>query len=211
MPDYIPKKDTQYQDWLGNFLTVANANLATLGFVATDITPLQTDKTNFDGAITNAEALQAQSKAATEKKNIIRKSSETKARILVKRIQAKIDVPADLKKQLQITVPGEAPAPPAVPYPPKDLVANVVGSGVYELSWKRNGNIQTTMFVVEALIAGASDFIQVFSTTKTSYTHSGNPPGAKITYRVKAQRGESFSPYSNIAVVNDGVVVIPTA
>ena len=41
--DYIPQKETQYQDWLGNFLTVANANLATLGFVAADITLLQTD------------------------------------------------------------------------------------------------------------------------------------------------------------------------
>jgi len=91
-----------------------------------------------------------------------------------------------LKKQLQITVPGETPAPPTVPYPPKNLVANVVGSEIYELKWERNGNISTIIFVVEALFAGATDFVQVFSTTKTGFTHSGNPLGTKITYRVKA-------------------------
>ena len=87
--DYIPQKDTIYRDWLANFLTVANANLATLGLTDTDIKPLQVEKPLFDDAITNAETLQAQAKAATEKKNNVRKSSETKARAIVKRIQAK--------------------------------------------------------------------------------------------------------------------------
>lgn len=199
--DYIPQKDTIYRDWLANFLTVANANLATLGLVAADITPLQTDKTNLGTAITNSETLQAQAKAATEKKNYIRKSSETKARAIVKRIQAKIDVPPDLKKQLQITVPGDSPAPPTVPYTPKDLVVNVIGSGTNELKWDRNGNVPSIIFVIEALIDDAKDFVQIFSTTKISYVHSGNPTGSKITYRVKALHGEIASPYSNIAVV----------
>ena len=199
--DYIPSKDTIYRDWLANFITVANANLATLGLVAADITPLQTDKTNYDSAITNSETLQAQAKAATEKKNVVRKASETKARAIVKRIQAKLDVPPDLKKQLQITVPGESPTPPLVPYTPKNLVVNVVGIGANELKWERNGNINTIIFIVEAQIDDAKDFVQIFSTRKTNYTHSGLPSGTKISYRVKALHGEISSPYSNIAVI----------
>ena len=199
--DYIPQKDTIYRDWLANFLTVANANLATLGLTDTDIKPLQVEKPLFDDAITNAETLQAQAKAATEKKNNVRKSSETKARAIVKRIQAKTDVPPELKKQLQITGPGETPAPPTVPYTPKNLVVNVVGIGANELKWERNGNINTIIFIVEAQIDDAKDFVQIFSTRKTNYTHSGLPSGTKISYRVKALHGEISSPYSNIAVI----------
>ena len=199
--DYIPSKDTIYRDWLANFLTVANANLSTLGLVAADIAPLQTEKGSLDTAITNSETLQAQAKAATEKKNYIRKSSETKARAIVKRIQAKMDVPPDLKKQLQITVPGETPAPPSVPYTPKNLVVNVVGIGANELKWDRNGNIRTIIFNVEALINDAKDYMLLFSTRKTNFTHTDIPSGSKISYRIRAFHGEIPSPYSNIAVI----------
>lgn len=210
MPDYIPKKDTEYQDWLGNFITVANANLVALGLVAADITPLQTVKTGFDNSLTDLEAKKAAMKAATQKKDTLRKSSTTKARALVKKIQANQAVTNELKASLQITVTGSHPAPPEIPYPPNNLVAYVSGSGEYKLDWKRNGNSSGILFVIEARMGNSSAWLPIFTTTKTSYTHSGNPPGTKITYRVKAQRGETQSPPSNTAVVNDGGVVTPT-
>ena len=207
MPDYIPKKDLEYQDWLQNFITVGNANLAILGLTTADLTPISTDKTQYDAAITDAEAKAAASKSATTKKNLLRKSSESKARAIVKRIQAKQDVPADIKRLLQINVPGSTPPSPVIPYPPADLVANVIGTGTYELSWKRNGNSMSVNFIIEALFQNAVDFIQIYSTTKSTYIHANNPPGLKISYRVKTQRSELFSTYSNVVSVND--VVIP--
>lgn len=51
MPDYIPDTDADYSDWLHNFTTYANANLAALGLVAADVTPLTSASTNFDAAI----------------------------------------------------------------------------------------------------------------------------------------------------------------
>jgi hypothetical protein len=207
MADYIPNSDTIFQDWLGNFISVANANLVALGLIAGDISPLSTDKTTFDMAITDLEAKKAIMKAATQAKDTVRESAEQKARALVKRIQAKADVTNALKAQLQITVPGSGSATPPVPYVPMNLVANTVGSGSYELTWKRNGNTNSINFIIEALFAGSSAFVQIFSTTKTSHIHSGNAPGAKISYRVKAQHGDIFSPYSNIAVVNESTVI----
>ena len=208
MADYIPKKDTEYQDWLGNFITVSNANLAALGLLTTEVSGLSTDKTSFDTAITDLEGKKASAKAATQAKDILRKATELKARAFVKRIQAKTDVTNTLKANLQINVPGSHPAPPTVPPPPMDLVANIAGPGSYELSWKRNGNNPPTIFVVEALFAGSSEFIQIESTTKITFLHNGNAPGVKITYRVRAKHGVTYSPPSNIAVVND---VIPPA
>ena len=200
--DYIPKQDTVYQDWLANFITVAGANLGALGLTTADMDPLSKEKGFFDTAITNAETISAQAKAATEKKNLLRKSSEAKARALVKRIQAKSDVSNDLKKQLQITVPGQSAPIPVVPYPPEELVAAVRGSGSYELWWKRGKNGSTILFVIEGLLDGDKSFRPIFTTTKTSYVHSGNVPGQKIIYRVRAQHGEILSDPSNDAIVN---------
>lgn len=202
--DYIPKSDLAFQDWTGNFISVANLNLVTLGLTSADMTPLQTDKSVLDASITDSESKSALAKAATTKKEVVRKATESKARALVKRIQAKADVPADLKRQLQITVPGSTPsAPPQVPL---NLVANILSGGTYELSWKRNGNISSAIFIVEALYGTNPEFVQIGAVTKTTFICSGNPPGLKITFRIKAQKGDIFSPYSNHAVVNDIIV-----
>ena len=201
--DYIPRSDTIFQDWVGNFLSVANANLTSLGFLASDMTAITTDKTLFDTTITNNATAQALAQAAAKKKQITRKALELKARGLVKRIQAKTDVSPDLKRQLQITVPGDAPPPPDIPNQPLDLVANIAGEGSYELKWKRNNPIGTIMFVVEGRFGASPNFTFIGITPKSTFLHENNVPGERIAYRVKIQRGEKHSPYSNTAVVND--------
>src|SRR6478672_4778775 len=60
MSDYIPRTDADFSDWLHNFVTYANANLADLGLVAADLTPVQTASTDFDSAMSANDALQAQ-------------------------------------------------------------------------------------------------------------------------------------------------------
>ncbi|MEI6090134.1 MAG: hypothetical protein WCR42_06765 [bacterium] len=50
---YLPTKASDLQAWTQNFLAVANANLAPLGLIAGDVTPVSTDKTSFDIAIIN--------------------------------------------------------------------------------------------------------------------------------------------------------------
>ena len=200
--DYIPKPDSIFKDWLTNFVKVAQGNLVTLGLTTTDISSLDADREKFGDTITNAESMSAQAKAATEKKNLYRKATESKARALVKRIQAKVDVPADLKKQLQITVPGQSAPIPVKPYNPTELVAKVIGSGTYELSWNRNGNSGAILFIIEGLFGNETAYRQVFVTTKTNYIHSNNIPGQKIIYRIRAQHGEILSDPSNDAIIN---------
>ena len=200
MADYIPKNDLAFQDWTGNFISIANLNLTTLGFLTSDMTAITTNKTLLDVVITDNEAKQAAAKAATKKKEVTRAATEAMARALVKRIQAKVDVPADLKRQLQITVPGSSsPVPLQIPL---NLLANTINPGAYELQWLRNGNSPTTMFIIEALLPGATSFVQIGAETKTTYLHAGNPPFDEITYRVRAKKGEVYSLYSNEFTVN---------
>ena len=46
-PDYIPNPDADFLAWMNNFLTVLNANLATFGLVAADLTPLTNARNEF--------------------------------------------------------------------------------------------------------------------------------------------------------------------
>ncbi|MBK8913111.1 MAG: hypothetical protein IPM64_00675 [Phycisphaerales bacterium] len=48
MADYLPGPDADYQAWVTNFVTYANANLAALGLVAADMTPVTTGQTAFN-------------------------------------------------------------------------------------------------------------------------------------------------------------------
>ena len=45
MADYIPGGDAAFNAWLDNFVTYATANLAGLGLVAGDLTPITTAQT----------------------------------------------------------------------------------------------------------------------------------------------------------------------
>ena len=47
MADYIPGPDADFNVWQSNFVTYANANLAALGLVAADMTPITTAQTTW--------------------------------------------------------------------------------------------------------------------------------------------------------------------
>lgn len=48
MADYLPGPDADYQAWVANFVTYANANLAALGLTAADLTPITTAQTAWN-------------------------------------------------------------------------------------------------------------------------------------------------------------------
>ena len=206
--DYLPTKDTDLQAWTQNFLAVANANLAPLGLVAGDVTPVSTDKTSFDTAITNNNTKQAEAKAATQQKNTVKTNMSTKIRVLVRKIQANPAVLPQLKAQLGINN-GDTVPTPLLPQQPIELVANPSASGVNKLQWNRNGNPFGTTFIIESQENVALPWIFAGTTTKSKFEHTGQIPGKMLFYRVKAQRNEHLSEPSNVAVVYAGVVVPP--
>ena len=82
--DYIPTKEGDIVPWTENFIAVANANLPTLGLVATDITNLTTKKGEYSTSLNAAIAKQAEAKAATEKKNMTKSGLVTNIRVLAR-------------------------------------------------------------------------------------------------------------------------------
>ncbi len=66
MADYIPGGDAAFNGWLDNFVTYATANLANLGLVAGDMTPITTAQTAWATSLSAHVTAQQAAKSATQ-------------------------------------------------------------------------------------------------------------------------------------------------
>ncbi len=87
------------------------------------------------------------------------------------------------------------------PVAPTDLVVTGTSDGINKLTWKRNGNKQGTLFMIEARSGDSGAWLIIDTVTNTKYEHKNQVPGVKIQYRIKAKRGTKESTASNMAVV----------
>lgn len=114
MADYIPGPDADYQAWVANFVTYANANLAALGLVAADMTPITTAQGSFTTAFAGHIAAKQAAQAAKQTKDEDRAALTAAIRPLVRRLQASADVTDAEKASLGITV-AQTPSPIGAP------------------------------------------------------------------------------------------------
>ena len=204
MPNnYLPNKDADLIPWLGNFLTVANANLVALGLVAADVDPIKALQPTYSTNLNDVEVKKAALAAAVETKDATKDSIIQKVRLLVNKIQANPAVTVALKAQLGIAT-NEGSTYPQHPIPPCDLSAELTADGSAKLTWNRNGNAPTTQFVVECMVGTATEWSLIDVVTKTNFIHKGFPAGVPIKYSVKARKGGETSVHSNVAIINAG-------
>ena len=203
MANYFPVKETEFTVWLGNFVTVVNANLATAGLVAADLTPITTLQTSLSANISDVEAKKAALASATQTKDATKEAVIQKVRALVNRIQANAAVTAALKAQMGITTRDGSHYPQS-PVVPNQLMAELLSDGSIELDWNRNGNSPGTQFVIECRVLPSANWQLLNVVTKTSFLHSGHAIGAGLEYRIKARKGNETSIASNVAVIHAG-------
>lgn len=115
MSDYIPTSDAEFFTWLNNFVNYANANVAALGLVAADVTPLETAATTFNTAVEANVAAQAAAKSARQKKDDARSDAEGLARPLVQRLQTSTRVKDGDRHSLGLNVRSTARSAAAAP------------------------------------------------------------------------------------------------
>ena len=200
MPNnYLPNKDADLIPWLGNFVSVANANLGILGLIAADTDPFKPLQQTYSANLNDVEAKKTAYTAAVDSKDATKDSIIQKVRILVNKIQANPAVTPAMKAQVGIST-HEGGSYPQHPVPPTDLVAVLQSDGSVNLSWNRNGNAPGTQFVIEYSSGAATNWILLDVVTKTNYNHKGFPAGVPIKYCVKARKGGETSGTSNIAL-----------
>jgi chitodextrinase len=87
------------------------------------------------------------------------------------------------------------------PSRPRNLVATALGISEIHLSWTAStDNIGVTGYLVERRDPGSQSFVQVGSSTRSSYNDPELAPGSTYSYRVRAtDAAQNLSDYSGVA------------
>jgi hypothetical protein len=105
MTRYIPPNDADFLAWMNNFISVLNANLATFGLVAADLTPLTNARNDFQTKLGNFQTAETAFRTASEAKKTSRNTAEPLFRQMAQRINRHPAMTNALRAQLGLTVP----------------------------------------------------------------------------------------------------------
>lgn len=200
MPDYIPKPDQEAVAYLDTLITALEANEVAYGGVADDFASLRTLHTAFEDALNVSNTKKGEAQIAVANKDAARLDLEAAVRPEVAQIQVN---PAVLDAD---RVTAGIPIRDTVrtfsnPITPTDLVAVADAAGTNTLKWDDAGNATGIQYVVEGKVGAAAGFSTVDVVTARTYRHTGQTPGVKVEYRIRARRGNAISDPSNVAVV----------
>ncbi len=135
MPDYIPKPDAEFEEWLAGFLAYCVAHKVELGLSDGDLLEIQTAKITWSLAYSNHLAAQNAAEGATETKEEKRDAGEVVIRKFVKIIQARPGVSDSNREGLGITVRDTEPTPLS-----EDIVRTTPAPRI-ELDWSKRGQV----------------------------------------------------------------------
>ena len=147
MPDYLPTQEQKLVTWLNNFLTVANADISSLGISPTALSALQADTTLLIANLTNVASSKAIYEGNVQAKDASIAQAAKSVRPLVKQIQNNVTVSDALRAQLGINVPSPVRNKTA-PVTPADVLATPDASGINMLKWNTTGNKSATQYVI---------------------------------------------------------------
>ncbi len=93
---------------------------------------------------------------------------------------------------------------------PRNLVATASGVSQVHLSWTAStDNVGVTGYLVERQDPGSTSFVQVGTSTGTSYNDTGLAAGSTYNYRVRAMNAAgNLSGYSRLASAATGSLTI---
>ena len=192
--------DAEFSVWLNNFEGVIDENLAALNLTAANLTELQTLKIELDGALAEKQTADELKKAKNVYLREKRQAAHKKVAYYNKVLKANEAISKSLIEQLGLNA-GDGSASNITPMQPTELVAEGFSNGNNQLKWKKNGNKPAAYYVIEARAETEPNFSYVGGTTKTKFVHKNQKPGTRMFYRVKAQRNDEESTFSNEAVV----------
>jgi hypothetical protein len=201
MPTSIfPSSFPEAMVFLENFATVAQTNKEELGITDEQLTAIKAIKNKYQNDL---NAKQAADDIQTAKNTAMRETHKD-ANSLVSfyntTLKATKTISRSSLQQLGLNITTESSFATSSVMP-TNVVAEGFSNGINKIKWKKGSNISGTQYIVEAKSGEATVFSYAGVTTKSTFEHKEQRPGVRTFYRVKAQRNDESSPYSNEAVV----------
>lgn len=180
----IPGADAAAKAKFEQFKAAAVAHLVAIGYDVADLDEILAAADDFGDAFDASELAKDQARNATGLKRAVREASTEVISEWAERIKTNPSVtPAILAAfGIEVSVPVAGPV-----VPPADLSAFATSNGAALLKWKRNGNIYSTTYTVEASADGENWSI-IGTTTKTRFVDVNATPGVPKFYRTRATR-----------------------
>lgn len=189
---YFPNNDQAYDDWLQNFVSQLNSNLALFGMVAADIEPLVTKQGDFNTSLAALILARNAAQAATADKDTDRRDSEDLLRPIVRRINNHPAMTDGLRRALGL-IPDNVvqSATPVTELTPLIFLESHLGS--VTVHWGPNpeneGRNGKPAGVKSANIyrkrAGDETYQLLVNVTKSPYIDSITGEGSDYTYVVR--------------------------
>lgn len=135
MPDYLPTRDADFDEWFARFLQYCVDHAAELGLTPADLLEIQGAKIAFSLAYSNYQVAHNAAAAATETKEEKRDAGEATIRKFVKIIQARPGVSDANREGLGVTVRDTKPTPQS-----EDVVHDTPAPRI-EPDWSKRGEV----------------------------------------------------------------------
>ena len=110
-----PDRDADFDAAVADFITYANANLANIGLVAADMTPVTNAKTDWDTKFASHNSAQSAAQSASQAKNDSRFAMEAAIRTVVLKMEGSGQLNDAERAAMHITVRDVTPTPSPVP------------------------------------------------------------------------------------------------
>ena len=104
MADYIPRSDSEFNDWQSNFIDYVTNNAGNMGLTPEDLAPLTAAQSSWQTAYNDLIAAEAALSNARENKNGTRQNYESSLRATSQRLQASTDVSDADRAALGLTI-----------------------------------------------------------------------------------------------------------
>lgn len=199
MADHRKLSNSEFLNLLNQLATKADGNAADFGLTQDIVDEAKTRRIGLQTKVNDQTAKKSAAKASTSIVNQTRKGddeflSDVKTMMRLAKVSPDkfIEVGFDEDDSIVSII---------IPQTPTDLVASGTSDGINKLKFNRNGNKPKTVFLVEAKIGNATDFVIIGTSMKQTFEHKNQKPGVKVVYRIRAQRGDDYSDYSNTATV----------
>ena len=201
MSDFFPTRLPEFVNWFKGFIECIVKHNDVIKLPQQAVDEINDKYLAMKTADVEVREAKNRYKAAISAKDSIRKQSVNIIRQNSAVIHANRSIPSQILKELGLQ-PHKKKRSYEEPRVPTHMFVKPVNLNTNLITWKANGNIRHTMYILQVKHPEDDDFKYLESTHATKFKHITDEPGKPSLYRVLAVRRGKKSTYSVVAAAN---------